>query len=139
MRSEAKDAAKDELKVSESIKPCKLWNPDIALRRMGADTDLLCTMVDYFLEDSLLLLLDLRQRISAGDALEASRVAHSLKGLCSNFEAEAATRAGAAVEAACMAATLQEASSLIPTLAEQLSQLSHALMEWKESHSPGAG
>ena len=139
MRSEAKDAAKDQENVSESIKPYKLWNPDVALRRMGADTELLHTMVDYFLEDSLLLLQELRQRIDAGDAAEASRIAHSLKGLCSNFEAEAATRAGAAVEAACMAATPEEASSLIPAMTEQLSQLSHALMEWKESHSLGAG
>ena len=56
MRSEAKDAAKDQENVSESIEPYKLWNPDVALRRMGADTELLHTMVDYFLEDSLLLL-----------------------------------------------------------------------------------
>lgn len=139
MRSEAKDAAKDQENVSESIEPYKLWNPDVALRRMGADTELLHTMVDYFLEDSLLLLQELRRRIDAGDAAEASRIAHSLKGLCSNFEAKAATRAGAAVEAACMAATLAEASSLIPALTEQLSLLSHALMEWKESHSLGAG
>lgn len=139
MRSEAKDEAKDEEKVSESIEPYKLWNPDVALRRMGADTELLHTMVDYFLEDSLLLLQELRERIDAGDTAEASRIAHSLKGLCSNFEAKAATRVGAAVEAACMAGTLAEASSLIPTLTEQLSQLSHALMEWKESHSLGAG
>jgi HPt (histidine-containing phosphotransfer) domain-containing protein len=65
---------------------------------MGGDAELLSTMVDYFVEDSPLLLLQLKTLIDAGDAAEASRIAHSLKGLCANFEAEAATEACASVE-----------------------------------------
>ena len=130
---------KGKVKVSEVIEPRELWNPIVVLRRMGADVDLLSSMVDYFLEDSPLLIEELKQRIDAGDAGEACRVAHSLKGLCSNFEAEAATRAGAVVEAACFAERLDEASALIAPLTEQVRQLSLALTGWKESNLQGAG
>ena len=137
--SSKSSSAKGEVKVSESSEPHQPWNPDIALRRMGADTNLLCTMIDYFLEDSLILLQELKQRIDAGDAAEASRLAHSLKGLGSNFEADAVTRAGAMVEAACMAETFEEASALISPLTEHLGELSCALTAWRESRSQGAG
>ncbi len=119
-------------------KPGNLWNPAVALRRMGADTSLLSCIVDFFLEDSQLLLRDLKQRIDAGDAPEASRLAHSLKSLCSNIEADAATRAGTLVEAACLAESLDEASELMPPLAEQVSRLSEVLLLWKNSNPENA-
>ncbi len=129
--------SKGEKNVSEVQEFSDRWNPAVTLRRMGADVDLLSSMVDYFLEDYPSLLQDLKERIDVGDAGEACRAAHSLKGLCSNFEAEAATRAGALVEAACAAETLDEASVLVGPLAEQLRQLSLALSAWKESNSQG--
>ncbi len=119
--------------MSESIQTYKLWNPTVALRRMGADSDLLCCMVDYFLEDSQLLLRDLKQKIEDGDIAEACRLTHSLKSLCCNIEADAATRAAAAVEATCLEGDLDEAATLVPPLTEQLHQLSQALATWKES------
>lgn len=125
--------------MSESIEPGNLWNPAVALRRMGADPDLLCCMVNYFLEDSQLLLRDLKQRIDAGDAAEACRMAHNLKSLCGNIEADPGTRVAALVEAACMAETLDEASNLIPPLTEQLGQLSQVLEIWKVAHESKTG
>lgn len=124
--------------MSDMIKPGNLWNPVVALRRMGADTSLLSCMVDYFLEDSQVLLRDLKQNIDAGDAPEASRLAHSLKSLCFNIEADDAARAGTLVEAACMAETLDEASALLPPLTEQVRQLSDVLSIWKTSNPQGA-
>lgn len=120
--------------MSDTTRPGNLWNPAVALRRMGADTSLLSCMVDFFLEDSTLLLRDLKQKIDAGDAPEASRLAHSLKSLCSNIEADAATRAGTLVEAACLAETLDEASELMPPLTEQVRRLSDVLSLWKNSN-----
>ncbi len=126
--------SKNEMKVSE-VPERDLWHPSVALRRMGGDTDLLSSMVDYFLEDSPALLLTLKERIDASDVAEASRVAHSLKGLCANFEAEAATRVGASIEAACTSEKLDEAAALISPLTEQLHLLAHALTVWKETNS----
>jgi two-component system sensor histidine kinase/response regulator len=131
--------AKGESNVSEVLNPSDLWNPTVALRRMGADADLLASMVDYFLEDCPALLEELKQRLEAADESEATRVVHSLKGLCANFEAEAATRAAASVEAACIASQLDEASGLVLPLTEQLRELSLALTVWKESNSEAAG
>lgn len=124
--------------MSDVIKPSNLWNPVVVLRRMGADTSLLSCMVDFFLEDSQLLLRDLKQRIDAGDAPEASRLAHSLRSLCCNIEADDAARAGILVEAACMASTLDEASALLPPLTEQVRRLSDVLSIWKNSNPQGA-
>lgn len=124
--------------MSDVVNPGNLWNPVVALRRMGADTSLLSCMVDFFLEDSQLLLRDLKQRIDAGDAPEASRLAHSLKSLCCNIEADDATRAGTLVESACIAETLDEASALMPPLTEQLRRLSDVLSQWKKSNPQGA-
>lgn len=124
--------------MSESNESRELWNPAVALRRMGADTDLLCCMIDCFVEDSQLLLQELKERIEAGDVPEASRMAHSLKGLSSNFDADAATEAGAIMEAACVAMTLDEASALLPQLTKQIDQLSRALTHWKNAQSQAA-
>ena len=124
--------------MSDVLKPGNPWDPVIALRRKGADTSLLSCMVDYFLEDSPVLLRDLKQRIAAGDAPEASRLAHSLKSLCFNIEADDAAQAGTLVEAACRAETLDEASTLIPPLTEQVRRLSDVLSLWKNSNPQGA-
>ncbi len=123
--------------MSNKIQSGNLWNPAVALRRMGADTSLLSCMVDFFLEDSQVLLRDLKHRIDAGDAPEASRLAHGLKSLCSNIEADAAAQAGTLVEAACMSETLEEASALMPPLTEQVRQLSDVLSIWKNSNLQG--
>ncbi len=112
-----------------------LWHPAVALRRMGEDSELLSSIVDYFLEDFPNLLQGLTERIDASDAEEACRLAHSLKGLCSNFDAEAATQAGAVLEAACADENFEEASELISPLTEQLRQLTLVLRAWKESNS----
>ncbi len=130
---------KGKLRVSEITQSRELWNPAVVLRRMGGDTELLSSMVDYFLEDSPSLLEELKRLIDAGDAVEACRVAHSLKGLCSNFDAEAATQAGAAVEATCNAGKLEEASALVLPLSEELRQLSPALIAWQKANTTAAG
>ena len=115
-----------------------VWHQSVAIRRLGGDTDLLSSMVDYFLEDSPILLLTLKERIDAKDVAEACRVAHSLKGLCANFEAETATRVGASIEAACTSEKLDVASSLISPLTEQVRLLALALTVWKETNSQRA-
>ncbi len=128
-------SVKGESRVPEESKVIVLWKPDVALRRMGGDVELLSSMVDYFLEDSPALLQELRQLTEAGNSAEASRVAHSLKGLCSNFEATEATQVLAAAETACMAGKLNEAQQLFPTLTEKTAQLSQELTNWQRQQA----
>ena len=111
-----------------------LWNPAVALRRMGDDTELLCSMVDYFLEDSPLLLLQLQGLIDAADADEASRVAHSLKGLCANFEAYAAVQAAGDTEIACRDGKFTDAAALLNSLNAELRDLLPSLTSWQRQN-----
>ena len=113
----------------------ELWNPDVALRRMGDDSKLLCSMVDYFLEDSPVLLLQLHNLIDVGDAAESSRVAHSLKGLCANFEAQAAINVAADMEIACGGGNFAAAAPLLNSLKEEISKLVPSLKAWQSRNS----
>jgi HPt (histidine-containing phosphotransfer) domain-containing protein len=70
-----------------------------------------------------------------GDAAGASRVAHSLKGLCSSFEGEAAAQAAALIEAACNAGELYAVPQLLSPLDDHLRQLSDALFAWRTADS----
>ena len=90
-------------------------------------------MLSYILEDSQTLLQELQQLIDAGNPEEASRVAHSLKGLCLNFDATEATQAAA--EAACMAGKLNESKQLFPTLTEKTTELSRELTNWQHQQA----
>ncbi len=121
--------------MPEQFKTLELWKPDVALRRMGGDVELLSTMVDYFLEDSPTLLQKLQQLIEVGNSEEASRVAHSLKGLCLNFDATQATEVVAAAEATCMAGKLNETKQLFPTLTEKTTELSRELTNWQHQQA----
>jgi two-component system sensor histidine kinase/response regulator len=135
LRREKPALAGRKTHVSENTPPHELWNPAATLRRMGGDTELLSDMVDYFLEDASPRLQDLKELIAAGNSAVASRVAHSLKGLCSSFEGEAAAQIGALVEAACNAGELSAASKLIPQFDDQIRQLSDALLAWRKRNS----
>lgn len=126
---------KGEARVPKTSKPLELWKPDVASHRMGGDIALLSSMVDYFLEDSPKLLSELQHQLEVGNSTEAARVAHSLKGLCSNFEAAEATQAGLEIETACMSGKLNEAEQLLLSLSEKFANLSYELTEWQSQQS----
>lgn len=109
----------------------RLWCPDAALRRTGNDSGLLASMVDFFLEDAPGLLRQLRQNLEDGDALEATRAAHSLKGLCMNFEANEAVEAARRVEEHCRRTQLAEAVPLVDPLDQLVRRLMEQLALWK--------
>ncbi|MCA9008192.1 MAG: response regulator, partial [Planctomycetaceae bacterium] len=130
-------AVKGETRVSDASHPVKLWKPDVALRRMGGDIELLASMVDYFTMDSPKLLADLQRMIENGDSVEAARAAHSLKGLCSNFEAAEATQAALETEMACLSGKLTESEISLPRLSEKFANLSQELVAWKNQQARG--
>lgn len=113
----------------------ELWNPDVALRRMGDDSTLLCSIVDYFLEDSPVLLQQLHDLIHIGDAEESSRLAHNLKSSCANFEAQAAVNVAADMEIACGKGNFPDALQLFSSLNEEIRKLVPSLIAWQSEHS----
>jgi len=74
------------------------FDPDVVLKRVDGDRELLKEVADIFLEDTPRLLADLRNAIIRGDARALERTAHSLKGSVGNFGARRASEAAGALE-----------------------------------------
>jgi len=124
----------NKILVTDNAIPPELWNPAVALRRMSDDRELLSDMVTYFLEDSPVLMEQLRAFIIEQNQEESSRVAHSLKGLCANFEAETAVRAAEVAEIACRNGHFSIAEPLRNQLSAEIQRLVSSLTAWQ--HSP---
>lgn len=106
-------------------------NMDNALARVGNDHALLLDMVSYFLEDFPGLMQRIRGHWNAGEADEFARCAHSLKGLCANFDADSTAAAAAAVEAIGRSGDLTQAEPAIGHLEAELNRLQSALTAWQ--------
>jgi len=71
---------------------------DAALGRMAGNHELLADLIRFFFEDAFELLAKLRSAITRQDREQACCLAHSLKGLTSNFSAARAVAALQAIE-----------------------------------------
>lgn len=112
-----------------------IWRADVALARMGDDGAILTSMIEYFLEDSPSLFQQLDAAVSGNDAGEATRLAHSLKGLCANFEATVAVDIAQKIESFCRDNELFAASTLLPQLQSEIQRLSESLALWKHEQA----
>ncbi|MEZ6125067.1 MAG: response regulator [Planctomycetaceae bacterium] len=113
----------------------EVWRPEVALKRMGDDHALLVSMVRYFREDSPALLNQLPVAIRSGEDVEATRLAHSLKGLCANFEAAAAVKTATSIETACRNQQLDQAERQLDQLRTDIGALDAALLTWLNGQS----
>jgi two-component system, sensor histidine kinase and response regulator len=66
----------------------KVVDREASLERVGGDAELLGTLIDIFMTDSLNWLENVRQAVAAADALKLRRAAHTLKGAAASFGAE---------------------------------------------------
>ncbi|WP_417389791.1 PAS domain S-box protein [Gimesia sp.] len=110
-------------------------NMQAALKRVGDDAKILDDMVSFFFEDAPALLAEINQQTAAGDAEELTRAAHSLKGLCANFNAYPAVEAAKTIEEYGRQGDLQEVQAVIPKLESEYSRLNEALTAWKAEQS----
>ncbi|QDT41678.1 Signal transduction histidine-protein kinase BarA [Gimesia alba] len=102
-----------------------------ALQRTGDDVEILNDMVNYFFEDSSNLMQEALECADKGDAEETTRAAHSLKGLCANFNAYSATEAARVVEDIGLSGDLNHVSESLATLQQELTILTEALHQWQ--------
>jgi two-component system, sensor histidine kinase and response regulator len=102
-------------------------NLGIALARLGNDQQLLRDMAGFYIEDVPQLMGELRSALETGDAELATRSAHSLKGLSSNFEAPFAVSTAMAVENAARSGDLQKAVAGVDELDNELGRVIQAL------------
>ena len=119
--------------IAPASPPPHIWNPDVALKRMDNDRELLASLVDYFFEDSPVLLGQIPLAISKTDSAEATRAAHSIKGLCANFEATDAISSAHQVEKACREGQFDLATGLLPALHKHIAELRVSLAEWTKA------
>lgn len=104
-----------------------VFNYEVALSRLNGNVDLFRDMVAFFGEDAPRLLDEVASSIESGTATQVRRAAHSLKGLCANFEAEQARDVALRMEEAGRDEDLTTASELFPRLSAEVSRLTAAL------------
>ncbi|WP_197992895.1 PAS domain S-box protein [Gimesia aquarii] len=120
---------------SDSASKQSVINMQTALSRVGDDKEILNDMVNYFFEDSPSLLDEIRKRVQSGDIDEMVRAAHSLKGLCANFEAHAAVQSAKTIEDMKNATDLSSVTKIIDELEVELNLLSEELTRWQSENS----
>lgn len=104
-----------------------VFDGEVALSRLNGNVDLLRDMIRFFAEDSPRLLSEIETAIDEGNSAEVRRAAHSLKGLCANFEAEAARDVALNTENAGRDSKLDLARELFPRLSAEINRLTEAL------------
>jgi two-component system, sensor histidine kinase and response regulator len=102
-------------------------NLTLARQRLGNDEQLLRDMAGFYIEDAPTLMSDLRSALQNGDVELATRSAHSIKGLSSNFDANQAVRAAIAIEDASRAGDLAAAGTRVDDLDAEIGRVIHAL------------
>lgn len=107
--------------------PSNILNRDAALRRLGGDAELFSDMAQFFFEDSPGLIAEIEDGIRDHNYPQATRAAHSLRGLAANFDAHAVIQSAQAIEQCSrpdefdgLGKTLQELRSHVKQLNEAL-------------------
>jgi HPt (histidine-containing phosphotransfer) domain-containing protein len=108
-----------------------VFDAKAALERLDGDEELFGMLVAVFQQDSFELYEQLVASIASGDLAEAQRAAHSLKGLCANFDAKHATDAAFKIEDLARRRTSAGLQEGVSDLCEHLDQLRSALAHWQ--------
>jgi two-component system, sensor histidine kinase and response regulator len=98
-----------------------------SLKRMGNNRDLFCEVVGIYDEDSPQLVARIRDAVHERDAARLHRAAHGLKGLVSNFGANAAAEAAYVLESMGAAGELTGDKEALHVLERELERLTEAL------------
>ena len=108
-----------------------VWNEQAALERLGDDKTLLSNLITYFFEDSGPLREAIESAIQSGQPAEVERAAHSLKGLCANFEANVARAAAADIEKQASTGNGSQSDYDLTALDHHLEELRKSLALWQ--------
>lgn len=110
----------------------KIADFQVALARLDNNPVLLEDMIGFFRQDVPQLLEDIQAAIAAGDAAQAKRAAHSIKGLASSFDAEQLQNHALHVETMAANGQLSEVESELPKLRACTDNLLKAFDEFEQ-------
>ncbi|MAT13947.1 MAG: hypothetical protein CMJ46_01600 [Planctomyces sp.] len=119
----------------ESRKPKNMIDMEKAQARVGGDIHLLNSMVMFFLEDSPELIESMKTSYRNGDQEELARSIHSIKGLCSNFDALELTTFAQTLETRAKAGEIDGFEPELHQLEERVEKLKAELERWQKSHA----
>ena len=103
------------------------FDPNVVLRRVDHDHELLREVASLFFEDTPRLLAEVRHAITRGDGKALERSAHTLKGSISNFGARVASEVALNLEQMGRQGDFTRAAELFGQLEEQIALLIPAL------------
>lgn len=104
-----------------------------ALKRLCNDQKLFLDLIQFFQEDSVQLLHEMRQAAEGHDAEKLHRAAHSIKGLCANFDAVDAMNAARRIEQLAESRNLRHVPAVLATLEAETARLTKALEAFRRS------
>jgi CheY-like chemotaxis protein len=111
--------------AEEATRPIIDWN--LALERVDGDETLLADLAKLFCEEYPNMLAAVRAAVSAKDAEQLERAAHTLKGSVGALGAQDAFDAALALERLARAGDLDDANGACVVLVQKLQSLRHAL------------
>jgi CheY-like chemotaxis protein len=120
--------AGDHVAIDMTYEPTRpVWDHAVALARVDGDETLLCDLARLFCEECPKMLASIRPALSAQDAQQLERSAHSLKGSVATFAAQDAYDAALKLERLARARDLTDAEGAYATLAHEVDRLKLAL------------
>ena len=101
-----------------------------ALDRLEGDQELLIEQMEFYLEDSPILIRDISRAIASGDAKQLQMAAHRLRGLSAGFDATALIDITTHLEDAGREGTPMRSTGMLVPLTEAWEQLRKAISEY---------
>jgi HPt (histidine-containing phosphotransfer) domain-containing protein len=102
-------------------------DPDLLVRNLDGDPELLARVVGLFFEASDEILARIRRALDESDAPALRKKAHELRGALANVGAEAAAQAAKELESLAAGAALRDAGESLHVLEKELEKLRPAL------------
>ncbi|MBS0203523.1 MAG: response regulator [Planctomycetes bacterium] len=113
-----------------------VFDPQVALRRMGGDADLLDQIAGMIVTLGPQWLQELQQRLDERDTTSVRRLAHSLKNSAENVAGQTASTILFRVETFAARDDLNSAAALFPEARDRMFELIRALKQFQKSQTP---
>ena len=109
---------------------------EATLKRLDGDRGLFRELIEFFFEDSPVVIEQLKAGLQTGNRSLVERAAHSLKGLTANVGSGPANRLAARIEDSARSNDLPMAATNLDELVEAMARLTAALKQFQTTPDP---